>query len=172
MPGKGADLALKASDRGRNQRYARFHAGIRDGQASGEIVGSVQHHVRPFDERGRIAGPDSRIPDGHVERRVEGLYPVSRDDGFAMADVARGVDRLALEIGQIDRIVIDEGEAPDPGPGQILQPRRADAAQPHQHDMRSCKPRLPRPANLGQDDVAGKTVEAVVGQVGHGSRRL
>ena len=78
-----------------------------------------------------------------------------------MPDIAFGVDRLALEVGRIDLVVINQRQLPDPRRGEILQRRRSDPAQPDQHHMRLGQRELPGAADLGQHDMARETVEAV-----------
>ncbi len=76
-----------------------------------------------------------------------------------MADIALREQGLALQIAGLDHIVVDQGQPPDPGSGEVLQRRRADPAKPDQRDMRISQRYLPRATDFGQDDVAGKAVE-------------
>ena len=74
-----------------------------------------------------------------------------------MADIANGV---------ACRVVVDQHQRADSGAGEVLQRRRADPAEPDQHDPRAGQRRLPRAADLGQHYVAGEAVEAFGGK-GH-----
>ena len=68
------------------------------------------------------------------------------------------IERLAMEVGLLDRVVIDDGEAADAGAGQILQHRTAEAAGADDQDRRGSEPRLAGGADFGQHDLAGVAV--------------
>ena len=72
---------------------------------------------------------------------------------------------LALQVGKVDVIVVDDAERADAGGGEIEQRRRAQAAgADHQH-ARGPQFRLPLLADLVQDQVAGVAVELGFGEI-------
>ena len=80
---------------------------------------------------------------------------------LAPADVGRGVDDLALQVGQRDDVVIDDAERADTRGRQIHQHRRAEAAgADHQH-RRLLQRGLPGAADVAQHDMAGVAFEFV-----------
>ena len=86
--------------------------------------------------------------------------------GLAPADIRRGVDDLALQIGQRDDIVIDHAERTDARGGKVHQCRRAETAgADHQHGS-LLQRRLAGAADLAQHDVAGVAFELVGTQHG------
>ena len=80
---------------------------------------------------------------------------------LAPADIGRGVDDLALQIGQRHDIVIDHAERADAGRGEIHQRRRAEAAgADHQHGG-FLQRGLAGAADFAQHDMAGVAFEFV-----------
>ncbi len=71
---------------------------------------------------------------------------------------------LALQIGQIDPVVVDDAERADPGGGEIEQQRRAEpAGADHQHARRQ-QLFLPLLADLVEDQMAGVAPELLFAQ--------
>ncbi len=68
---------------------------------------------------------------------------------------------MPLKIAHINRVIVDQGQPPNPGTGEILQGRRANPAAADQHDMRLRQGNLPDSADFGQHDMASETVQAV-----------
>ena len=101
---------------------------------------------------------------GDGEGGVEAGDPRGGGFGLRAADVERGEDRLALEVGGLDRVVVDEGERAHAGRREILQRRGANAAAADEHDMGLAERHLTRAADLWQDDVAGEAVQAFGGE--------
>ena len=85
---------------------------------------------------------------------------------LAPADGRGVVDDLPLQIGQRNRVVIDDAERADAGGGEIFEHRRAEpAGADHQHP-RALQPLLPRTADLRQHDVARVALQFFVGEGG------
>ena len=96
-----------------------------------------------------------------MDMRIERVNPLGRAVDLAPADIGRGVDDLALQIGQRDDVVIDHAERADAGGGQIHQRRRAEAAgADHQHG-RLLQRGLAGAADFAQHDMAGVAFEFV-----------
>src|SRR5471030_2668035 len=82
-----------------------------------------------------------------------------------LADVGHAIERLAMEIALLDRIVIDNDHSPDTRPGKILQHRTAEPARTdHQHGGRS-QARLSQDAHVAQHDLTGVTVAHAAARV-------
>ena len=77
-----------------------------------------------------------------------------------MSNIAGREDGLALKIAGIDLVIIDESETANPGCCEILQGRGADAAQTNHRDMFSGQRHLTSTADLGEHDMACKTIES------------
>ena len=87
--------------------------------------------------------------------RVEPADRRGRTRDFRHADVGRGVDHLALQIGERDLVVIDDAKRADTGSGEIEQHRRAEPAGADDQHTRALERGLAGSADLAQDDVAG-----------------
>ena len=78
---------------------------------------------------------------------------------LAPADIGRGVNDLALEVGQRHDVVVDHAEFTDAGRGEVHQRGRAEAAgADHQHG-RFLQCGLAGAADLAQYDMAGVAFE-------------
>ena len=77
------------------------------------------------------------------------------------------MDHLALQVGEIDRIGVDHPQPPDASRRQILQHRRTQPARADNEDRGRQQLLLPDATDFGQQDMAGVTLQLVVGPVGH-----
>ena len=77
--------------------------------------------------------------------------------------VGGGVDHLALQVRERDRVVVDDAERADPGGGEVEQRRAAEAAGADDEHPRRAQPLLAGPADLVQHDMAGVALELVGG---------
>ena len=85
------------------------------------------------------------------------------------ADPLAGVDHLALEVGQVDDVVVDDPERADAGRGQVQRRRRAQAAGAQQQDLGVEQLLLTLDPDLGQQQMA-RVALALLG--GHRARSL
>ena len=91
------------------------------------------------------------------------------DCGLGLADVGLAVDDLALQVGLVDGVELDDAERADPGRGQVQQRRAAQPAGPdHQHPG-VLQPLLPVHADVGDDQVPAVAADLVDGQSSAGS---
>ena len=90
--------------------------------------------------------------------------PVSGEARLVHADLAAIEDRLSLEIAQLDSVTVDDREMADARPGQRRNNPCANPAGTDNRNPRSLEQKLPRAADLRQDDVPGVTVEFVVAE--------
>ena len=131
-----------------------MEAGIRDRIARREIVRAVGNDVVLADEFPGIVGgeADGVGRDRHV--RVDPGDCVARARDFRPAKRRRVVNDLALQVGQRDRVVIDDPERPHPGRGEILDKRRTQPAGADDQHPRRLQLLLPRTADIGKHDMA------------------
>ena len=168
--------ALMRADRGqravelaecrRDQRFAGEEAGIGHQIAGFEIVGAVEHEIVAADQRHHIVGIEPHGMRLEMHMRIERVNLIGGAVDLAPADIGRGVDDLALQIGQRHDVVIDHAERADAGRRQIHQHRRAEAAgADHQHGG-LLQRRLAGAADVAQHDMAGVAFEFVGRQHG------
>ncbi len=80
---------------------------------------------------------------------------------FGCADVGREVQRLAVQVGQLDHVAVHQAQLPDPGRRQVLGDRAAQRAHPDHDRARSLEPLLPCPAPLVHEQLARVALELV-----------
>ena len=80
------------------------------------------------------------------------------------ADPLAGVDHLALEVGQVDLVVVDDPERADAGRGEVQRGRRAEAAGAEQQHLGVEQLLLALGADLGQQQVARVALALLGGQ--------
>ena len=76
------------------------------------------------------------------------------------------MDDLALQVGCVDDVEVDEAEGADSGGGEIEGERGAEAAGADAEDLRGFELLLAFHADLGQDEVAGVAGDLFVGELG------
>ena len=90
------------------------------------------------------------------ERRTETAEAAIRD---GHADAVAGMGDLALQVGQVDAVVIDDAERADPGRREVEEERRAEPAGADDEDARGEQLRLTLLADLVEDEMAGIAME-------------
>ncbi len=102
--------------------------------------------------------------------RYHAHFGIDAGDGLegaldlVLADTVLGVDDLALQIGKIDAIVVDDIDRAHPGGGQIHEGGRAEPAGADDQHACAQQLRLAVLADLVEDEVAGVALELAVGE--------
>ena len=164
------DLAFPLAHRGGDERAAGGDAGGVDEVAGGEVVAAVEDEVVGRDEAGGGGGVEAegvRL-DGDV--RVEAGERAGGALGLGRADLGGGVQHLALQVGEADRVVVDDAEGADAGGGEVEERRAAEAAGADDEHAGGLQALLAGAADLVQHDVAGVAGELVRVE-GHGLSR-
>ena len=162
--GKGADLAMKLRDGGRHQRHPGAGRGVGHDEPGREIVAPVDDQVDAVEQRRDTVRSHPLDPRIERDMGIERARPFRRDRRLGAADVGGGEQRLALQVGKRDDIVIDDPHHPHPGGGERGNDRAADPARADHQQTRRLQPHLPRTAHFAQHDVAGVAVEFGVGE--------
>ena len=82
---------------------------------------------------------------------------------FGIADPFGVVDHLALQVGGVDDVVVDEADRADPGGGEVERGRRAEPAGAEQQHLRVQQLQLAVDADLGEQGVARVAVALLGG---------
>ena len=85
---------------------------------------------------------------------VDGGDRGARRLGLRGADACQRVRDLALQVGGIDMVVVDQRDAPDTGAAEVQRHRRAEAAGADDQRMRGEQLSLTLDADLVEQDVA------------------
>ena len=130
------------------------HAGVVDEIARRQAIAAIEHQVVPGDELHHVGGlqfhrvrddPDLRIQRG--EALASGL-------GLGAREGAGVEQHLALQVGQLDAIAVEQAERAAAGRRQVQRRRRAEAAGAHHQHPRRLEPLLAGGADLGERQVA------------------
>ena len=107
----------------------------------------------------------------HVDVGVERFDEEARRLGLRHPDPLGVVDHLALQVGGVDDVVVDEADRADPGRGEVERGRRAEAAGAEQQHLRVQQLQLAVDADLGQQRVARVALALLGGHAGGGDDR-
>ncbi len=141
-----------------------METGVGDGVARGEIVGAVERDVVAAHDLAGVVRPDAPGDGLDLHVGVEARNRVRRAFDLRPVDVGRPVQDLPVQIGERDLVVVDDGERPDAGAGEILQRRRAEPARADDENPRRLQLLLPRSADAAQDDLAGVAFDLLVAE--------
>ena len=137
-------------------------AGGVDGVAGREVVAAIDDHVGLCDERvepGRVRALAQR---DHVHVGIDGADRAPRRIGLGLADARQVVRDLALQVGEIDRIVVDDGDRPDTGRAEVQRDRGPQPAGADHERVRSEQLALAFDPDLVEQDMARVAQQLVV----------
>jgi hypothetical protein len=100
------------------------HARIIEQILGGEPVGAVDDDICCANEFSGVRWRDARDLCDHIEDRVESPRPFRSDDCFLATDVGSSEKHLAIQVRELDAIVIDDGEMTDTRRREIARDRR------------------------------------------------
>ncbi len=90
---------------------------------------------------------------------------VARGVQFFPTDVFGAVEDLALEVGEIDGVCVDEAESADAGCGEVEADGRAESAGTDAEDARCFEAFLSFERYFGHDEVPRVACDFVVGEL-------
>ena len=161
-----AGLALEAEDAAVGVGLAGEDAGVVDEVAGLEVVGAVGDDVVVLEDFKGVGGGEHGVVLDDVEEGVEALEHDLRGVDLELADGGGGVDDLALEVGGVDGIEVDEADGAYSGSGEIEGERGSEASGADAEDLGGLELLLAFHANLGQDEVTGIAGDLLVGELG------
>ena len=123
------DLCIQPDGGAADQRDAVAHAGGVDHLARAVVVAAVKYHGDALGQQAIEQGRIGALRDGaHLHLGVEVGHGLRQRGHLGLAHARRGVGNLALQVGQVHRIVVDDGDAPDTAGGQVQRCGCAQAA--------------------------------------------
>ena len=149
-----------------HHRDAELHRGVVHQEPGGEVVGAVDHRVVALEDVHDVAGVEAHVVGDDVDVRVEGGEGLLRRVDLAVADAVHVVEDLALEVGLVDHVHVDDAERADASGSQVQGSRRAEAAGAEQQDLGVEQLLLAGLADLGQEQVALVAVALIAGEGG------
>ena len=105
------DLAAHAEHAAIDERRRGRDRNIIDEKLRGRAVGAIDHEIEALDDLASVVGIER---DGELLDCQPGIDIVQMTRGgfdLGMADIGAGIDDLAMEIGYLDRVGIDQPEA-------------------------------------------------------------
>ena len=147
-------LAVEAEDRGGHDGDLQAHGGVVEQVARGEVVDAVDDHVVALDDLHDVGGVQAHRVLDDLDVGVERVDRLLGGVDLGDADALGGVDHLALEVGEVDDVVVDDAERADAGGGEVERGRRAEAAGAEQQHLRVEQLLLALGADLGDQQVA------------------
>ena len=119
-----------------HQRDAAGHRGVVDGELGGDRVGAVEDDVEVVEQRGQV-GVEAGLERAHAQRRVDRAQPVGRGVDLRTVEVRFAVERLSVQVRDLDAVGIDQAERPHAGFRQDPRGRGAEAADTDDERPRS-----------------------------------
>ena len=165
MRSENAGLPFKAEDGAVNIRLFEQHAGIVGQVTRREIVGAVHDDVVGLDDLDRVFARQARIMNDDFDARVDAVDGFLGRLRFGPADVGVGVKNLALQIGEIDVVEVNDAEFADAGCGQIHGDGRAESSRANTQDTRGTDFLLAGQTDFGKDQVPRVTADLIVAQL-------
>ena len=107
----------------------------------------------------------------HVDVGVELFDEDPRRVGLRHPDPLGVVDHLALQVGGVDDVVVDEADRADAGGGEVERGRRAEPTGAEQQHLRVQQLQLAVDADLGKQGVARVAVALLGGHAAGGDDR-
>ena len=132
-----------------------MEAGVRHRIAGGEIVRSVGDKVIVAHQRTGVLRIETQGMGADLHMWIEPGNRIRGAFDLQAPNVGRAMQHLPLQVGQGDRIVIDDADFADACGCQILDQRRAKPARADCQHARGLELLLARPAHSVQHDVAG-----------------
>ena len=130
-----------------------FAGGV-DGVTRLEVVGAVEHHVG-IGHQGR-----QRLRIGALHASIDVHVGIDRRDrcprrvGLGRTHVGQPVRDLALQVGEIDLVGVDQRDAADAGAAEVQRHRRPQAAGTDHQRTRAQQALLALDADLVEQHVA------------------
>ena len=95
------------------------HAGPIQRVPRGEIVAAIQHDLGLRHQRIELIGPRPLRHLDHLDVGIESMQRTASRRRLRLPDPVGRVQHLALQVGQVDPIRIDQGQASDASAGQV-----------------------------------------------------
>ncbi len=148
-----AHLSVESEDRRIDVGLPLEATCIVDQIARGKRVGRIDHHVVAANERTHVARVDAYRNRLDLDLGVDRVRALPRRQRFELADIALCEHHLALQVGEVDAVVVDDAERSDTGGGEILQHRRAEPARSDHEHARGAQFLLAGEADFGNQEM-------------------
>lgn len=166
--GEDGALALESKNAAVDVRLFEKNTDVVAQVAGGKVVGAVDHEVIIAGDGHGVAGVKGVGVRDDVDMRIEGMEVVDGGIELGPADISRGVQKLALEVGFFDDIGIDDAENSYARGGKMHGDGGAEAAGPKAEDAGGLELFLGAWAEFRDAEMPGVTAEFGRGKRGGG----
>ena len=104
-------------------------------KAGGEIIAAIDNHIIVVQHGLNGFGRDARFMRGDVTMRIDFVEGARRDRDFGGANIIGAKQRLALQVGEADHVIINQAQMANPSSGEILPCRIAEPAHADQKHL-------------------------------------
>ena len=147
-------LPVEPEDRRRDHRDPEPDRGVVQQVARGEVVDAVDDHVVALDDLHDVGGVEAGVVLDDLDVGVQRVDRLLGGVDLRDTDAVVGVDDLALEVGEVDLVVVDDPEGPHAGRREVERRWRSEPAGSEQEDLRVKQLQLTLDADLGKEHVA------------------
>ena len=120
---------------------AVLHAGGVDEMPGGEVVAAIKHDIRLCHQRGEQGGISARDDARDMYFRIDGRNGLCCRQCLGLADARHIMGDLTLQVGEVNHVVIHDGDVAHTGRGQIERCWRPEPASSDDERVRG-KPAL------------------------------
>ena len=106
-----------------------FQAGAVDRLARGEVVAAIEHHIGTRHKAIEFGIADALRHQLDIDIGIDAQQTFPGRLHLGPSDIGGGVEDLALQVGQVDIVVIDDREVPHAGGSQVGHRGRAKTAR-------------------------------------------
>ncbi|SLF00733.1 Uncharacterised protein [Mycobacteroides abscessus subsp. massiliense] len=142
----------------------RKHRGIVDQVTRREVVGTVKDQVVLLKELDRIFRIQTQLMQPHLDQRVDLQHRIARALRLGPADIGLAVDDLALQVGLVDHIELDDADGADTRSGQVQQRRGSQPAGADDEHLGVLEAFLPVHTQVGNDQMPAVPGDFFAGQ--------
>src|SRR6266849_5343844 len=155
-------LPLEAENRAVHIGLAEQNARVVDEIARGEIVGAIDDDIEVLEKFERVGASQLRLKRLDLNVRIEVREARARGFALGLANVAGAEGDLALEVGEVDHVKVNQAKFSDARRGKIQTKRRAKPARADEEYLSVLQLELPLHANFRHDEVAAVTKDFLV----------
>ena len=140
-----------------------------DSVTGGKVIARVHDHIGVSDQLQQSFFIHTLVEFDHFDFRIDFRKSLSGRVCFRGANVVCTVNDLALEVGQVNSVIVTDSELADSARGKVHGGRGAESSRPDYQYMRPDQGFLTLYSYLWQQDVTAVTQQLIVIHLENGS---
>ena len=156
------NLSVELYRRARHQRLAQLQTNAVDRIARVKIIAAIQHYIRLHYQIAQLRFVGAHRQRNAFDFRIDVVQRGSCRTDLGLTDRRGAMNDLALQIAEIHRVMVTQGQLPDTAGGQIQRGGRTEPAEADDQHLRRKQALLPLDADLRQQDVAAVAQQLLV----------